>query len=101
MIGNLTKAVQRVLNRKTAYRRVFFDASGNISANAEVVLADLKKFCRATSSTVMVSPISKQIDPLAMAMAEGRREVWMRIMAHLHIDEKQVFNLEEPSNGNE
>jgi hypothetical protein len=97
MIGNMTKSVQRILNRKHAYRSVFFDASGEISPNAEIVLADLKKFCRATSSTVMVSPISKTIDPMAMAMAEGRREVWMRLMAHLHIDEKQVFNLEEPN----
>jgi hypothetical protein len=101
MIGNLTKAVQRILNRKHAYRAVFFDASGNVSPNAEIVLADLKKFCRAQSTTVTVSPISKNIDPLAMAMAEGRREVWMRLMAHLHIDEKQVFNLEEPNNGND
>jgi hypothetical protein len=100
MIGNLTKSVQRILNRKSAYRRTFMDASGNISRDAEIVLADLRKFCRATSSTVMVSPISKSIDPIAMGMAEGRREVWLRLMAHLHIDEKQVFNLEEPNDGN-
>lgn len=101
MIGNLTKAVRRIINRKTSYRRIFQDASGNISPDAEIVLADLRRFCRATSTTVMVSPISKQIDPIAMAMAEGRREVWLRIMAHLHIDEKQVFNLEEPSTGDQ
>jgi hypothetical protein len=100
MIGNLTKSVQRILNRKAAYRRTFFDASGNIGRDAEIVLADLRKFCRANSTTVIVSPISKSIDPLAMAMAEGRREVWLRLMAHLHIDEKQVFNLEEPNDGN-
>ncbi len=101
MIGNLTAAVRRILNRKQAYRRVFMDASGNISRDGELVLADLRRFCRATSTTVHVSPISKQIDPLAMAMAEGRREVWMRVMAHLHLDEKQVFNLQEPNDGNE
>lgn len=95
MIGNLTKSVQRILNRKASYRRTFMDASGNISRDAEVVLADLRKFCRATSSTVTVSPVTKSIDPIAMGMAEGRREVWMRLMAHLHIDEKQVFNLQE------
>lgn len=100
MIGNMTAAVRRILNRKAAYRRTFLDADGNINRNAEIVLADLRKFCRATSTTVMVSPISKSIDPVAMAMAEGRREVWLRIMAHLHIDEKQVFNLEEPNDGN-
>ena len=99
MIGNLTKSVQRILNRKAAYRRTFMDASGNISRDGEIVLADLRKFCRANSSTVMVSPISKSIDPIAMGMAEGRREVWLRLMAHLHIDEKQVFNLQEPDEG--
>lgn len=99
MIGNLTSTVRRMLNRKASYRRTFMDASGNVGRDAEIVLADLRRFCRATSSTVMVSPISKTIDPIAMAMAEGRREVWLRIMAHLHIDEKQVFNLEEPSDG--
>jgi hypothetical protein len=99
MIGNMTKAVRRILNRKHAYRSVFLDADGNVNRNAEIVLADLRKFCRATSTTVMVSPVSKSIDPLAMAMAEGRREVWLRLIAHLHIDEKQVFNLEEPNDG--
>jgi hypothetical protein len=99
MIGSLTKNVQRILGRKTAYRRTFLDASGNISRDAEIVLADLRKFCRGNSTTVIVSPISKTIDPMAMAMAEGRREVWLRLLAHLHIDEKQVFNLEEANNG--
>lgn len=100
MIGNLTKAVRRIINRKQSYRRVFMDASGLVGPDAEIVLADLRRFCRATSSTVMVSPVSKSIDPIAMAMAEGRREVWMRIMGYLHIDEKQIFNLEEPTDGN-
>lgn len=99
MISNLTTAVSRILNRKRAYRSVFMDASGNISRDGEAVLADLRKFCRATSSTVMVSPVSKTIDPIAMAMAEGRREVFMRIQGYLHINEKQVFNLQEPDNG--
>ena len=97
MIGTLTKSVQRILNRKASYRRTFMDASGNISRDGEIVLADLRKFCRANTTTVIVSPISKSIDPVAMAMAEGRREVWLRLMAHLHIDEKQVFNLDDGS----
>lgn len=100
MIGNMTAAVRRILSRKAAYRRTFLDADGNISRNAEIVLADLRKFCRATSTTVTVSPITKSIDPIAMGMAEGRREVWLRLMAHLHIDEKQVFNLQEADDGN-
>lgn len=87
--------IARILNRKRCYRRVFLDGDGNIGPDAAVVLADLKKFCRASSSTAMVSPVSKSIDPLAMAMAEGRREVWNRLMAHLYIDDKVIAQLKD------
>jgi hypothetical protein len=92
----INKLIQRILRRKLAYRRVFMDAEGRISPDAEIILADLKRFCRATSSTMVQSPVSRTIDPLAMAMAEGRREVWLRLTANLHLDEKQVFSLQEP-----
>jgi hypothetical protein len=91
MFSNIT----RILRRKLAYRRLFMDANGDINRDAEIVLADLKRFCRATASTAVISPISKSVDPIAMAMAEGRREVWNRLMAHLHVNEKTVFNLQD------
>lgn len=90
----ITKLIERILRRKTAYRRVFMDNEGRITRDGEIVLADLRRFCRATGSTMVVSPVSKTVDPIAMAMAEGRREVWNRLMAHLHVDEKTVFNLQ-------
>jgi hypothetical protein len=87
----------RLRRRKYAYRRMFLGEDG-LNADGEIVLADLAKFCRANSSTAMVSPVSRSVDPIAMAMAEGRREVWLRIMAHLHVDERVVFNLNEEDN---
>lgn len=74
---------------------MFLAESGELSPDGEIVLADLKKFCRATASTVVVSPVSRSVDPIATAMAEGRREVWLRIMAHLHLEDRAVINLEE------
>lgn len=93
MISRLTDAVRNVLSRKQSYRRLFMNDQGDLTRDGEVVLADLRRFCRASSSTAIVSPISKTIDPLAMAMAEGRREVFLRVAAHLYINEKQVFSL--------
>jgi hypothetical protein len=93
----INKIIERLLNRKRAYRRLFLDQDGNIRNDADIVLADLKRFCRATGTTAIISPISKTIDPLAMAMAEGRREVWNRIQAHLHIEDKVVLNLKDPN----
>lgn len=90
----MNKLLQRLQRRKYAYRRLFL-ADNGLNADAEIILADLKKFCRAAGSTVVVSPVSRQVDPIATAMAEGRREVWLRIMAHLHIEDRVVFNLNE------
>lgn len=91
----INKVIEKILRKKTAYRRTFMDDQGNLGPEAKIVLNDLRKFCRATGSTMVLSPVSKTIDPLAMAMAEGRREVWNRIMAHLYVNEKQVFELPE------
>ncbi len=44
---------------------------------------------------MVVSPVSKAVDPLAMAMAEGRREVWNRIQQHLHLPEREISQLKE------
>jgi hypothetical protein len=91
----IEKLLARIRKRKYAYRRMFLAESGQLSPDGEIVLADLKKFCRATASTVVVSPVSRSVDPIATAMAEGRREVWLRIMAHLHLEDRAVINLEE------
>ena len=71
------------------------DGDGKPNVSAEIVLADLKRFCRAETSTAVVSPVSKAIDPLAMAMAEGRREVWNRIQSYLHMADREITQLKE------
>ena len=91
-------SVERMFNKRQAYRRLFLDQESRIRPDAEIVLADLRRFCRAVTPTVVVSPVSKTIDPLAMAMAEGRREVWMRLMAYLHLEDKAVINLNPEEN---
>ena len=90
--------LELIASRRQAYRRVFFGEGGEPHRNAEIVLADLARFCRARSSCAVVSPISKQMDPLAMAMAEGRREVWLRIQQYLHMEERVVMQLREADN---
>ena len=93
----IRKLWRRVTRRRHAYRHLFLDQDGKLSPIAEIVMADLKRFCRAQTSTAQVSPVSKQIDPLAMAMAEGRREEWNRIVGHLHISDREIAAFHEPS----
>jgi hypothetical protein len=64
--------------RRTAYVRTFLCPPG------QEVLTDLAKFCRANESTY-------SDDPRAHAVAEGRREVWLRIQRHLQLTDDQLW----------
>lgn len=93
------KVLDRIFRKRVSYRRIFLREDGELNEAAKVVMADLAKFCRARGSTAMVSPQTGSIDPIAMAMAEGRREVFNRINEYLHINDNILQNLrEEPVN---
>lgn len=87
--------LERIFRKRVSYRRIFLREDGELNEAAKVVMADLAKFCRARGSTAMVSPQTGSIDPIAMAMAEGRREVFNRINEYLHINDNILQNLRE------
>lgn len=66
--------------RRTAYVKTF------ISPFGQEVLADLAKFCRAHETTF-------HPDARAHAVAEGRREVFLRIQKHLQLSDDQLWQL--------
>ena len=68
-MSTIRKAWQKIFWRRQAYRMVFLNNDGNPHPNASRVLADLKRFCKAQTSTVYVSPVSQRIDPIAIALA--------------------------------
>ena len=73
---------QAVLVRRYAYLKTF-DPKG---VQSGAVLKDLARFCRAHESTF-------DADPRAHALAEGRREVWLRIQNHLKLSPEQLWSL--------
>lgn len=66
--------------RRYAYQKTF---QGPL---AEVVLRDLMRFCRMHESTF-------HADPRAHALAEGRREVILRISHHLRLSPEKLWEL--------
>ena len=66
--------------RRTAYIKTFNSPFGT------EVLEDLAHFCRAHETTF-------HDDPRAHAVAEGRREVWLRIQKHLQLTDDQLWAL--------
>lgn len=76
------RAQEFLMVRRTQYIRVFdFENS-----NAQAVLQDLAKFCRASESTF-------HPDPRIEGRLDGRREVWLRIQHHLQLTPDQLWKL--------
>lgn len=60
----------------------------------EAVLGDLVIFCCAQETTAKPGPDGK-IDPIAMAVAEGRRQVLMHVTAGLNMDQSKLWQFAE------
>jgi len=71
------------LIRRRAYRAAFDNPEGR------KVLADLRRFCRASVPTADVNNVNVTF------LLEGRREVFLRIISHLNLTEDDVFKLVE------
>lgn len=84
MNETIRRAFEFLTGRRRAYLRVF--DPGN--RDAQAVLADLAKFCKATE-TVVPQPM----DPHAMAYLAGRRDVFLRIQQHLRLDDETLWRL--------
>lgn len=78
--------------RRAAYRGTFFGDGAGPHLNAEVVLADLRKFAHIDAGGIVVSPITRMTDPHATCYRAGLRDMYLRICAHLGLEEAQVFN---------
>jgi hypothetical protein len=89
------KVVQRVRERRLAYRRVFGIEADQPSPDGEAVLKHLHSFCFGHKAAMVYSPKSGQFDPLACAFAQGKQEVLRMILENLHLDERYIINLRE------
>lgn len=83
-----------IFRAATAFRIAFLREDGKPLPAAEVVLAHLARFCRASRPTVMFDGEGR-VDALASARMDGRREVFLLIMEHLHLDDRTIFQLQQ------
>ena len=80
-------------NKRLAFRRVFWEGSRK-DEDVGAVLADLRSFCRADMSCIVVAKDGR-IDTHATAVAEGRREVFLRIVQVLDLDDAALNKMKE------
>lgn len=96
MWSKIKLAIQK---KRNAYRAVFAPGPA-----VDIVMDDLRKFCRATTTPAVVSPVTQQIDPIATGIAIGRLEVFHRIAQNIHMSDTDLYKIVENDigeNGNE
>lgn len=86
MLSQLRAMFQK---RRGAYRALFAPGPA-----ADIVLQDLKKFCRAATTPAVVSPVTQQIDPIATGIAIGRLEVYHRIAQYIHMGDADLYRVD-------
>ena len=91
----LKKLLARVQGRRLAYRRCFMDGVGAPTKDGDAVLKDLARFCYAHRAAVIANPVTRTIDPIASAVAQGRHEVWLRITEQLYLHDSYLTNARE------
>lgn len=79
-LKNASAALDFLRGRKRAYQLAFGTPAG------QEVLQDLMEFCRANETCF-------HADPRLHAVAEGRREVYLRIQKHLDLTGQQLFEV--------
>jgi hypothetical protein len=80
-------------NLREAYRAVF-ERGQPQPVHISRLLDDLREFCRADQTCIVVAKDGR-IDTHATAVAEGRREVFLRIQATLALTDSQLNHMKE------
>lgn len=83
-------------NLRNAYRSLF-ERNERKRDQIRLVLDDLKDFCRAESTSIVVAK-DGHIDTHATAVCEGRREVYLRIVATLNLSDSDLQRMKELEN---
>lgn len=89
-------------NQRAYYRDVFGAPEVEPTRAQAAVLKELREFCFANLGTARSIPIFSlfrgrrggAVDPYAMALAEGRREVWLLIDGFLNLTDEQLARIE-------
>jgi hypothetical protein len=78
---------ERIERRRFAYRHLFLTDKGELSPAGTIVIAHLSKFCYAFATTA-----ANECSRDELMRREGRRQVWIELMAKLSLDPVDALN---------
>lgn len=87
------KRIAAILSKRYNYRGCFMSENGQLTAQAQFVMRDLANYCDAYRTTMKTGP--NGVDPYASGVAEGRRQVWLRMQSMLRLPDDEVLRAME------
>lgn len=95
-LGEMTERVRRMMRRMHNYAACFrTSARGDVTDAGAAVLADMARYCGAYDTTVKVSPVTRNIDPIASAVAEGRRQAYLYLLKNIRLNPEAILSTME------
>lgn len=91
--------VRRIFGLRSAFRQTFLGLDGKPTPHAELVLAELRRFCHGNRPTLKAG--IHGIDPHASIAAAARQEVFFRITAMLNLDDSDINRMQELAASNQ
>jgi hypothetical protein len=89
--------IKVVLRRRQAYRDLFYSGrDGQLSTQAEIVLADLRRACFLDRPTTAFAG-NGSVDALATAENEGARRIGLRIQQALNLTDERLHRMLDAS----
>lgn len=97
----LIQRIYATIRKRDILRQQLLDNDGNFSRETRAWMPEFARFCYLQKPTAKVSKITGQVDPCAMAIAEGRREALMWIIERLHFSDENALKMIEQLNQQE
>jgi hypothetical protein len=82
---------ERLARNRLAYIRTFCGDGSDPHPEGQRVLAELRRFCGITKGGLVVSPVSRTVDPYATIYRAALRDVYLHVTAFLTLDDKTLF----------
>lgn len=91
----ISDRIRRLLIRNQSYKHCFQEDDGQtLTKDGAYVMKDLARYCGAFKSNMPTNGHGS-VDTHAMAVAEGRRQVYLRILAQLNVTEAEILKANE------
>jgi hypothetical protein len=85
--------VKQMADVHQAFQRALLEPTGAMTLHGATVLGHLRNFCCAGDTTIRPNKTG-MIDPLALAVAEGRRQVWIEIEQTLQLSPQELAEID-------